>query len=170
MTTTTKILLASGGIALLALAAKTVQKATQLQNLSDKIKVGPVLPRVHSVSGGKATVVVDNLVVTNQSSLPINLDQLYVNISNNGADLITQTKPIQPVVIAAYGQTTIKNIEMEVPYTNLLPILDFIKGAGSKILNVSVRATVNGFEVPFNTEIDATKVFSNTSSLFSKVF
>lgn len=166
----TKHVVIGGSILLLAGAFVVAQKASQLKSITDKVKIGPVIPRIHSVSGGKAVIKVDKVDVTNQSSLPISVEQLYINIKSSGSDIATQTKPIQPLTIPAYGQAQLKDLELEVPYTNLPAILDFISGKVERKLQVSVRLTTNGFEIPFDQVIDSSTVFEKGKSLVTGLF
>ena len=165
----TKYILLGVGALVLVGAVYGAQKASQLQSLGDKIKIGPIIPRIHNISSGAALVKVDKIDITNQSSLPIAIDQLYVNIKSSGSDLATQTKPIAPLTIPAYGQATLKDIELQIPYTTLPAIIEFITGKVQRKLDISIRVSSSGFEVPFNQTIDSSSIFESGKSMLKSM-
>lgn len=147
------------------------RKLTQLTQLGDKISIIPSVPRIHEFKGGILKIMIDNVKVTNQSSLSVPVQQVFTTVKNGSNELVKQTSPIKPVTIAPYGTTELCKdgpIELSLPLlTSGSALLDLLKGNTSKVLDITTRVTANGFEFPFTQQLDISSVIKGSSSIIN---
>lgn len=142
------------------IAVKGLTKATQLRNITDKYKIGIGFPQVHRAGITGSIIDIKNTTITNQSNIAVTVRNLYVSIKYTDAagqlqDLLIQSDPVAPFGVAAYAQTVLPTIRLNLPTSNIGVIARIVAGTLSPKLNVITRAQIGGVEVEMSNEVNS---------------